>query len=52
MIPSMIFAVILCLSICAARGRRKATMILQILALIMVTALFVHHATDSLNLSF
>ncbi|MCP4835652.1 MAG: hypothetical protein GY895_12930 [Phycisphaera sp.] len=52
MIPSSIFALILLLSIAALRGRRSLTVILQIVALLAVVALFAHHATDSLGLSF
>ena len=52
MIASAIFALILVLSLFAARGRRTATVWLHLAALIAVGALFAHHVTESLNLSF
>ena len=52
MIPSSIFGLILLLSIAALRGRRSLTVILQLVAILAVVALFAHHATDSLGLSF
>ncbi len=52
MIPSSIFALILVLAIAALRGRRSLVVILHLVAILAVMALFAHHATDSLNLSF
>ena len=52
MIPSSIFALILLLSFAALRGRKAVVVVLQLVAILAVVALFAHHATDSLGLSF
>ena len=52
MIPSAIFTLIFIVSIFALRGKRSVTVILHILALIAVAALFAHHVTEPLHLSF
>lgn len=52
MIASAIFALILITSIFAFKGRRSATLVLHLLALMAVAALFAHHVTDPLDLSF
>lgn len=52
MIPSAIFALIFIVSIFALRGKRSMTVILHLLALIAVAALFAHHVTEPLHLSF
>ena len=52
MIASAIFALIFVMSIFASRGRRQVTVLLHVLALIAVAALFAHHVTEPLKLSF
>lgn len=52
MIASAIFALIFVLSVSAWRGKRSLTVALQVIALIAVAALFAHHVTDPLQLSF
>ena len=52
MIPSAIFALIFIVSIFAFRGKRSVTVILHLLALVVVAALFAHHVTEPLDLSF
>lgn len=52
MIASAIFALIFIVSISALRGKRTLTVVLHVIALVAVAALFAHHVTDPLNLSF
>ena len=52
MIASAIFILILATAVMAVRGRRRATIVLQLASIVAVAALFAHHVTDSLGLSF
>ncbi|MEE2971975.1 MAG: DUF5993 family protein [Planctomycetota bacterium] len=52
MIGSVIFLLILATAIMAIRGRRRSTIVLQLVSLVAVVLLFAHHVTDRLGLSF
>lgn len=52
MIASVVFLLILATAVTAIRGRRRSTVVLQLVSLVAVTLLFAHHVTDRLGLSF
>lgn len=52
MIASGIFLLILATAMMAVRSRRRLTIVLQLISIVAVAALFAHHVTERLGLSF
>ena len=52
MVAAFIFIVILATFMSVRRDQRRRSLILFALSMLFVTLLFLHHATDTLGLSF